>query len=140
MDLLNEVFQAYQYTIYSMGAVAGLMIIQIIVIDITGILTRHTPGSSIEVDHNNFLFRATRSLGNTNESIAVFIMLALFCILSMASPSITAVCAWSYFFARLGHTLFYYAKIGFARSICFGLVLFSLVAMLLTGVFGFHGA
>ena len=88
--MIDEVLDTYQATIYSLGAVATLMLVQLLVIDLIGIRHKHEPGMPVSPDHSDFLFRATRALGNTNESISIYIILVIFCILSGASPPATA--------------------------------------------------
>ena len=120
-------------TVLAMGTIAGMFLVQIIVVDITAIRARHRPGAPVEPDHRNFLFRAVRAHANTNESLAAFILLALFGIFSAAAPAWINALSWIYVAARLGHMLCYYADLRLARSISFGIGLAALVGMLATG-------
>ena len=113
--------------------VGGLMLVQILVSDFAGIRARHLPGSPVVVDHASFHFRATRALANTNESIAVFILLAVTGVLA-AAPAALGYWAWAYAGGRLLHTLCYYANLKAARSISFGVALLALLGMLAVNV------
>ena len=75
-----------------------------------------------------------RAHANTNESLAAFILLALFGIFSSAAPAWINALSWVYVAARLAHMLCYYADLRLARSISFGIGLAALVGLLVTGV------
>lgn len=116
------------------AAVASLMLLQLVVADVLGIMNKHVPGTKIPDDHSNVLFRAARTVSNTNESIAIFICGLLFNILSGASPDYTAHASWSYFSFRTIYAICYYTNIPALRSMSFGLSLLSLLALLAVGV------
>jgi uncharacterized MAPEG superfamily protein len=101
---------------------ALLMLIQIVMADVLGILAKHVLGTPIEANHDSLLFRANRTVANTNESIAVFILVVVFCVLAGASPVHTA------------YAIFYYANWQLLRSVVFGVSLLFLFALLLIGV------
>ncbi|NKB99901.1 MAG: hypothetical protein GKR90_15575 [Pseudomonadales bacterium] len=67
------VFNAYSASIYAIGATAALMLIQLLVADVLGIIRKHTPGTSVQSGHSDPLFRVTRTVANTNESIGIFV-------------------------------------------------------------------
>ncbi len=127
--------ETYQSAMVAIGAMGALMFVQLMVADIAGIKFKHKPGATVEADHDNFLFRASRTLANTNETISIFIMLLLFCIFSLSSPQATAYAAWAFVFSRVAFTIFYYLGLGLARSCAFGGVVISLLALLLIPVF-----
>lgn len=53
---------------------AGLtLFLQLVVVDVIGLKTKHVPGHPVAADHSNALFRASRALSNTNKSVAIFI-------------------------------------------------------------------
>ena len=79
MNLVDTIFDTYKLTIYSFAGLATLAFIQILVSDVIGIRSRHIPGTPTVHDHSDRHFRAIRVVANTNESIAVFILLVLFC-------------------------------------------------------------
>jgi len=111
------------------------MLIQLVISDATGILRKHVPGTKIADDHNDLLFRVSRTVTNTNESIAIFVCALLFCVLSGASPELTAYAAWSYVSFRVAYAAFYYLNLQSLRSISFGCSALALFALLLVGMF-----
>ena len=125
----------YASAVGALGYVAALMMVQLLVADVLGIRHKHTPGSTVPADHANILFRATRAVGNMNESIGIFICALLFCVLGSASPGLTANAAWGYAIARTLYLVCYYANLQIPRSICFGLSLLALAVMLYAGFF-----
>ncbi len=129
-----EYLSAYNITIIAMGSIGILLLLQLIVFDVVAIKAKHTPGSSIAVDHNNFIFRAYRAHANTNESIAIFILFAIFGMLSAANPVWLNIFSGTYLLGRLGHMLCYYAGISNARSICFGIGIVGLLGMFGAGL------
>lgn len=124
----------YENTILAMGAMALLMFVQLIFADLVGVRSKHTPGGLIPVDHEKLLFRSTRAVANTNESIAIFILASLFCIFSNASPIYTAYASWGFVVARLFYALFYYGNLRLCRSATFGISLLFLSALMVIGV------
>ncbi len=124
----------YEDTILAMGCMAVLMFIQLIVADVVGIKAKHSPGSAVPSDHDNSLFRASRTMANTNESIAIFILSVLFCIYSNASPVYTAYAAWGFVTARAAYALCYYGNVQLLRSLVFGISLLFLLALLVIGI------
>ncbi len=130
---MQEWLNPYTSTVLALGATAALFVIQLLVADAAGIVGGHKPGMPVQADHGSFLFRATRALANTNESVALFVLAVLFGILSAADPGYLNGLAWLYVAGRAGHMLCYYAGVQLARSACFGLSLLGLVGMLITG-------
>ncbi len=124
----------YEDTVLALGGMAVLMFVQLLVADVLGIKSRHTPGSVVPADHENPLFRATRVMANTNESIAIFILAVLFCIYSSASPVYTAYAAWGFVATRAGYAMCYYCNVQLLRSLVFGISLLFLLALLLIGI------
>jgi uncharacterized MAPEG superfamily protein len=123
----------YEGTIVALGAMALLMFLQLVFADIVGIKSRHTPGGSVQVDHENILFRSTRTVANTNESIAIFVLASFFCIMSNASPTLTAYAAWGFVVARLAYAMCYYSNIQLWRSVFFGVSLLCLLVLVVIG-------
>lgn len=119
----------------ALGAMALLMLIQILVADVLAIRAKHVPGTPVTADHGSLLFRATRVVANTNESIAVFILALAFCFLSEASPMYTAYAAWGFVASRSVYSLCYYFNLQIPRSIVFGISLVLLLTLLLIGVY-----
>jgi len=117
-----------------MGLVTVLLLVQMLVADFAAMGAKHTPGHPVPPDHGSFFFRAVRAQANSNESIALFILLALFGLFAGASPSVLGWSSMVYALGRLGHMLFYYAGIGLARSVSFGVALLGLLGMLSAGL------
>ena len=130
---MKEWLSPFVPTVLAMGAIAGLFLVQIAVVDFFGLRARHKPGTPVEPDHRNFLFRAVRAHANTNESLAAFILLALFGMFSSASPAWINALSWTYVAARLAHMLCYYADLRLARSLSFGIGLAALLGLFATG-------
>jgi uncharacterized MAPEG superfamily protein len=132
--MMQEWLLPYAATVWAMGIMGGLILLQLIVFDVAGIQAKHVPGSAVEGGHERFLFRAARVHANTNESIAVFVLLALFGILHNAAPGWLNACAVVFVAARIAHMLCYYAGIGLLRSAAFVVAFLALVGMLIAGV------
>ncbi len=132
MDLATT----YSLTIAALGALGALMLCQLLIADITGLRSGHLPGSQVPANHDEPLFRTVRTVANTNESIAIFILAVLFCLLSGAPAESTAYAAWAFVAARLLYAVCYYANLKPLRSIMFGLSLLAIAALLVIGFSG----
>ena len=132
---MSTVFQAYGTAIAALGYVAALLLVQVLVADVVGLSRKHVPGTPVDGDHADPLFRASRTVGNANESIAVFLCALLFCILSAASPSYTGLAAWTFAISRTVYAGFYYANLQMLRSASFGISLLALAALIAVGAF-----
>lgn len=128
-----DLAQTYLMTIFALGSVAALMLCQLLVADIMGLRTKHVPGSQVPTDHGNPLFRASRVVANTNESIAIFIVAVLFCMLSGAPASATGYSAWAFFMTRVLYAVCYYLNWQLTRSAMFGLSLVAIGTLLVNG-------
>ena len=131
---MREWLVPYASTVWAMGMSGALLLIQLLVVDLAGIKARHRPGTPVEADHGDFLFRATRAHANTNESIAAFILLVLFGVLSAASSDWLNALSWVYVVARVAHMVCYYAGFQLPRSVAFGVGLVALFGMLVVGL------
>ena len=129
-DLL---LNAYQTTVLACGALASLLLIQLLIADVVGITSKHVPGTLVEASHDNLLFRVSRTVANANESIAVFILIVLFCVFSGADATYTGYLAWAYVISRVAYALCYYFNQQMLRSLCFGISLLLLLVMLIVG-------
>ena len=132
--MMQEWLVPYATTIWAMGIMGGLILVQLLVLDLAGIGSGHVPGAPVSADHGSFFFRATRAHANTNESIAAFVLLALFGILHNAAPGWLNLLAMIYVAARIAHMVCYYLGLGILRSTAFGIALIALVGMLVVGV------
>ena len=131
---MESTLASYGASVAALGAVGALMLVQLLIADVTGIKSKHTPGTAVEGDHSDVLFRVSRTVANTNESVAIFVCALLFCILGSASPAYTAGAAWTYVVLRLVYAICYYANLQTLRSISFALSLVSLLVLLLIGL------
>jgi len=129
-----EFIEPYKITVLVMGLSGLTFFIQLLVADIIGLKSCHIPGYPIEPSHKSLHFRSTRALSNTNESVAIFILLVCFSILSSANPHILNICAIVYLVGRVGHMLCYYANLKLLRSISFGVSLLGLAAIFIVGI------
>ncbi len=131
--MMQDWLLPYAATIWAMGIMGGLVLVQLIVLDVAGIRVGHVPGTTVTGDHSHFLFRASRAHANTNETIAAFILLALFGVLHNAAPGALNLCAAIYVVARVAHMLCYYADWKLPRSGAFLVAFLALVGMLVIG-------
>lgn len=131
---MEPLTNTYMLSLLCLGAMAGIMLMQILVIDAVGIMRKHTPGTPVEANHDDFLFRATRAHANTNEGIAVFLLLMLFGLFSGAKPDLFNYSACLYVMARLAYTTCYYLNAKLMRSTVFAISLLGLAGMLVAGV------
>lgn len=127
----------YESTFMALGAMALLMFVQLVFADLVGIKFKHLPGAAIPADHGKLLFRAARTVANTNESIAIFVLAVLFCIFSEAAANHTAYAAWAFVSARLLYALCYYGNVQLLRSVVFGISLLCLLALVVIGVLAY---
>ena len=131
---MDELATTYATTLWAIAALAGLLLIQIVVADVVGLRRKHTPGSPVDANHDDLLFRAARTVANTNESLAVAILALLYCLLSGASPELTGLAAWAFVGSRLAYAICYYADLRVLRSVCFGVSLLALAGLIAVGV------
>lgn len=134
-----EFVAPYQLTILMLGLTGFLFWCQLLIADITGIRAKHTPGFSVEQDHERFLFRANRAIANSNESVGVLILASAFAMLSSANAAVLNGFACAYFAARVGHMLSYYANLKILRSVIFAVSFVSLLGMFVTGLLAWMG-
>lgn len=126
---MNAWLVPYAPTLFAMLATATLMLIQLLVVDFASIKAKHAPGTPVPADPTSFLFRASRAHANTNESIALFVLLAIVAIFCAASSMWANAFAWLYVAGRLGHMLCYYADFRTARSLSFAVSLVALISL-----------
>lgn len=121
----------YHSTLVACAVLSGLLMIQVLVADLASMKEKHVPGMPVTSGHASFHFRAVRALGNTNETLPLFLLLAGLALLLGTNAQWTNALAWVYVAARAGHMAFYYARIGMARSIAFGISLGAQFALML---------
>jgi len=132
--MMQDWLLPFATTVWMLGLMGILMVVQLIVVDVAGMRAGHVPGAAVTGDHGDFFFRAARAHANTNESIAIFILAALFGIMINASPPWLNGAAVVYVVARGAHMLAYYANVPLARSGAFVVALIALIVMLAAGV------
>ncbi len=133
---METLIESYWPTILTLGALGGLLLLQLLVADVAGILQRHTPGTQVAADHGNFLFRAVRAHANTNESVSIFVLLVAFALFVSGSPAAVNGSAVGYLIGRIGHMCCYYANVKLLRSVFFAVSLFGLFGLLAAGLRG----
>lgn len=131
--MMPDILNFYSLTIHAWGALALLLLVQLIIADVIGIRSRHVPGTAPDQNHGNPLFRASRVVANTNESLGLYIVLALFCIFNGADVTYTGYLSWAYVIGRAIYALCYYINQPTLRSVSFGITLLVLTAMLIVG-------
>ena len=134
-----EFIAPYQTTVLVLGLSGFLFWCQLLIADIAGIKAKHTPGFSVEQNHEQFLFRSSRVIANSNESVGVLILVCSFAILSSANPAVLNGFACAYLVGRVGHMLCYYANLKLLRSVIFAVSFVSLLGMFITGFLGWIG-
>lgn len=130
---METLIETYGPTIASFGVIGGLLLIQLLVADVLGIVSGHTPGTGVPPNHDDKLFRATRAHANTNESIASFLAIAVFGIAVSAAPVWLNNLSLLYVAGRIGHMCCYYADLRVLRSLFFAVSLLALFGMLTAG-------
>ncbi|KXF81944.1 MAPEG family protein [Enterovibrio coralii] len=126
-------FDVYKVTIFVIGFTGLLFFIQLLIADVVGLRRKHQPGFPVDADYDDFFFRASRAFLNSNETASIFLMLAVFAMLSSANATSLNTAALVYFFARLFHMLFYYFSFSILRSVSFTVSLIALLAMFVIG-------
>jgi uncharacterized MAPEG superfamily protein len=127
---MTEAMHAYQPTLVACAALAALIMVQVLVADYASIRSKHVPGMPITDGHASFLFRSSRALGNTNETLGLFLLVFGLAVLFAARAPWVNALVWAYVAGRAGHMLFYYLRQGLLRSLSFGLGLGATLGLL----------
>jgi uncharacterized MAPEG superfamily protein len=128
-------FEQFQQLALPVGVIALLMHMQVLVLDVLGLRAKHLPGTPVEANHGSPIFRASRTVANTNETIAVFILALMFCVLAQATPFHTVYAAWGFVVSRILYAICYYSNLKLLRSVVFGISLLFLFDLLVIGMF-----
>jgi uncharacterized MAPEG superfamily protein len=115
-------------------AMGGLLLVQALVADITGVRAKHTPGMPVATGHSDALFRAVRAHANTLENVPAFLLLSLSCMMLGAAPKAVSVFAWAFVAARVVHMGAYYADLRTVRSAAFGVSFVALLGLLVVAL------
>lgn len=129
-----DFIEPYRMTVLVLGLSGFLFFVQLVVVDIAGIKSGHTPGFRIEQNHDSFIFRAYRALANSNESAAILILFSLFSILSSANATWLNGFSLVYLLGRIGHMVFYYSNFKILRSLSFAISFLGLLGMFIVGL------
>lgn len=124
-----ELTQDYLPSLWAMACTGLLMLVQLIIADLSALRTSHIPGTPIDPNPKNFVFRATRAHANTNESIACFMLFIVTGIFANADSLWLNCFAWLYVGCRLAHMAFYYLHKSTLRSLSFGISLAALLGL-----------
>ena len=124
----------YDWTVLSFGLIGGLLLVQVLVSDVISIGAKHPPGAPVTADHSSLLFRVHRAHANTNETLAGFVVLTLFALVTRANPEWLNGLAMTYIGARVAHMTCYYANLKSLRSVAFGISLVALFGILVAGL------
>ncbi|GEM_PF-566744 len=127
---LTEWVQPYSITLVVLTTLAALMFIQVLVADVAMIRSKHLPGHPVKADHNNFLFRATRAQANTSETVLIYVICALLCMVLSVKPGYANAFSVVYIVGRLGHMLCYYFDFRAFRSLSFAVSMLGIASML----------
>src|SRR5262245_19925435 len=109
---MAETLLPYHSMMVACAVLACLIMVQVPVADVVSIATTSTPGMPVTEAHCSFDFRAGRAIGNTNETLGLFLLLAALAVVIGADAHWTNRLAWIYVAGRAGHMIFYYARLG----------------------------
>ena len=119
----------YPGTVVAWIAMGLLLLVQVLVADVLGLRRKKPPGAAAEGGHDDLLWRAERAYGNTNETIAAFVLLSLAAIGYGAHPVLVNGAALTFVAARGAHALCYWADPRLARSGTWIVALLALLAL-----------
>ncbi len=129
-----EFIEPYKLTVLVLGLSGFMFWLQLVITDAVGIATKHTPGYSIEQNHDSFLFRSDRVFANSNETVGILVLFALFAILSSANANWLNGFSLAYLCGRMGHMICYYTNLKTLRSVSFVISFISLLGMFVVGL------
>ena len=133
---MTEARQPYSSSIVALGLLGLLYVAQLLVADLIGILRRHTPGTPVVGNHDDFLFRATRAHANTTESIGAVILIAGFAVIRGGDPAWVNGAVWVVLLSRAAHTFSYYLDFRPVRSVAFAVGIAALFSLFARGLRG----
>ncbi len=120
----------YHSSLLGLFALAVLIVIQFLMVDVAMMRAKHVPGMPVTAGHGDFFFRANRAYGNTYEGLGLFLLITLLCLLSGADPQWTAYGVWLFTAARAAHMTCYYFDLRTARSTAFAFGLLAKLGLL----------
>jgi uncharacterized MAPEG superfamily protein len=137
--VMSEIFIPYTSALHALVMLAVLFLVQLLVADVAGLTSKHTPGTPVVGGHDDFLFRAVRAHANTNESLAAFILAAFAAIALAVDPVWVGRLVWGFVIARALHMAAYYADLRNLRSGAFALGLGCMIALIVVDVVACFG-
>jgi uncharacterized MAPEG superfamily protein len=129
-----EYMQQYNISVLIIGLTGLMFLVQLLIADVVSIKSKQVPGTRVNEDHNDFLFRATRTYANSTETVGLFILFLLFAVLSGADAKWVNIFSVTYFIGRLSHMLFYYSNLQLLRSGAFVISLIGLIGIFTIGI------
>ena len=126
--------QQYNISVLIIGLTGLMFLVQLLIADLVSIKSKQVPGTRVNEDHNDFLFRATRTYANSTETVGLFILFLLFAVLSGADAKWVNIFSVTYFIGRLSHMLFYYSNLQLLRSGAFVISLIGLIGIFTIGI------
>jgi uncharacterized MAPEG superfamily protein len=126
---MPEFVVPYYPTVAACVVLGILVLVQIVVLDVAGIRAGHVPGMPVTGGHESFHFRATRAHANTNENLALLVLLVVAAVLIGAAPTWTNRLVGTFVASRAVHMLAYYGDVRLLRSAAFAVGLICLVAL-----------
>jgi uncharacterized MAPEG superfamily protein len=127
---MPEALLAYHSAFVALVVLASLVMLQVLIADYASIRAKHVPGMPVTSGHTSFHFRSVRALGNTNETLGLFLLVFGLAVLFAARAPWVNALVWAYVAGRAGHMLFYYLRQGLLRSLSFGLGLGATLGLL----------
>lgn len=124
----------YAPSVLALGVFGCLYLVQLLVADVAAIRMRHVPGTPVQGDHDDFLFRAARAHANTTESVGAVILISAFAIGVGGEPSWVNGGLWAFVGFRTAHMLAYYLDLRLLRSGAFALGAATLLLLFGIGV------
>jgi len=126
---MADLILPYFTTLAAWVVLGVLVLVQVLVADVAAMRSGHVPGAAVTGGHDVFLFRATRAHANTNENLALFLLLSVAAILLRASAPLTNGFAAVFVASRAVHMLAYYADQRTLRSTAFVIGLVCLIGL-----------
>ena len=131
---MSEAFIPYTSALNALVLLAVLSLVQLLVADVAGLRSKHTPGTAVRGGHDDFLFRAVRAHANTNESLAAFVLAAFAAIALAVDPVWVGRLVWGFVLARVLHMAAYYADQRNLRSGAFVVGLVCMIGLIVLDV------
>lgn len=128
-----DIFTPYASTIFAVGVLAAVQVLQQLVADFVAIRRKHEPGMPACGGHDDLLFRSSRAFANSVENTGVFLLVLAFAVLRGTDPTWVDRLVWVFVAGRAGHMLCYWFDVRLARSLFFTLGLLAVIGLLALG-------